>query len=452
MKNYHKTVLIFGILYFAALLAFVILTGSRSFTVTGRDTDIIKLNDIAKSAGNSWNDPGKLGETDYGVDFAVIDTADNVLYASYPADGTGLSLSSAMKKGCLYTCVTAGDKMVGYVILNDDGIGRWKDIRFKLIIGLTVIGVLLIAAAFLFGRYVDKSIITPFNNMKDFAGRIAEGKLDAPLEMDRNNMFGAFTESFDIMREELAASKKREVELQRRERELVASLSHDLKTPITGIKVTCELLKAQLELGQNEVSDTGTVLPSGFRENQTEEPSPCLKKLDNIYKKADQIDVLVSDLFSSTMADLDELKVHLNDENSEVLNDIIRKYDDRELVSLSDIPTVLINIDVKRMSQVIGNIISNSYKYANTEIEVSYKLVDDYLEMSIKDFGPGVPTDELDLITNKFYRGKQWDESKEEGSGLGLYIAKMLMEKMDGELLTASEGEGLTVTLMIPLS
>ena len=150
MKNYHKTVLIFGILYFAALLAFVILTGSRSFTVTGRDTDIIKLNDIAKSAGNSWNDPGKLGETDYGIDFAVIDTADNVLYASYPADGTGLSLSSAMKKGCLYTCVTAGNKMVGYVILKDDCIGRWKDIRFKLIIGLAVIGVLLIAAAFLF--------------------------------------------------------------------------------------------------------------------------------------------------------------------------------------------------------------------------------------------------------------------------------------------------------------
>ena len=65
--------------------------------------------------------------------------------------------------------------------------------------------------------------------MKDFASDIAGGRLDSPLVMDRGNMFGAFSESFDIMREELAESKKRELVLQKKERELVASLSHDLK-------------------------------------------------------------------------------------------------------------------------------------------------------------------------------------------------------------------------------
>lgn len=251
--------------------------------------------------------------------------------------------------------------------------------------------------------------------------------------MDRNNMFGAFTESFDIMREELDASRKREIALQRRERELVASLSHDLKTPVTGIKITTELLKTKLSMESP---------------NQTY----MIDRLDNIYKKADQIDVLVSDLFSSTMEDLDELRVSCSDESSEVLNDIIRKYDDRNLVTSQSIPKVLIHIDAKRMSQVIGNIISNSYKYANTRIDVCYKLVDDYLEMDIKDSGPGVPEDELSLITNKFYRGKQWADSKEEGSGLGLYIAKLLMEKMDGELLPVNLDKGLMITLMLPLS
>ena len=62
-----------------------------------------------------------------------------------------------------------------------------------------------------------------------------------------------------------------------------------------------------------------------------------------------------------------------------------------------------------------------------------------------------MPGDEINLITNKFYRGKQWTDSKEEGSGLGLYIAKMLMEKMDGELLAESRDKGLKITLMIPL-
>ncbi|MCR5356222.1 MAG: HAMP domain-containing histidine kinase [Lachnospiraceae bacterium] len=446
MKNYNKTVLIFGVLYFAALLVFMILTGGGKGVLPGRDTNIIILNDISKDAGDNWGDLNRLGETDYGVDYAVLDTEGNLLFSPNPKAVSGLSITKALKNGGLYSYVTVGDKMTGYVILKDDVNGAWHGIRLKLIIGLGIFGVLLIMSAVLFGKYIDKSIITPFNNMKDFAGSIAEGKLDAPLEMDRNNMFGAFTESFDIMREELSASRKREIELQRRERELVASLSHDIKTPITGIKVTTELLKAQMER-----SATGTVLLA--RENNApKEPSPWLtEKLDNIYKKADQIDVLVSDLFSATLEDLDELKVSCTDESSEVIRDIIQKYDDRELVTLTDIPKVLIRVDVKRLSQVIGNIISNSYKYAGTGIKVNCRQVDDYLQLNIKDSGPGVPDDELDLITNKFYRGKQWAGSKEEGSGLGLYIAKTLMEKMDGELL-ASNDEGLTVTLMIPLS
>jgi signal transduction histidine kinase len=78
--------------------------------------------------------------------------------------------------------------------------------------------------------------------------------------------------------------------------------------------------------------------------------------------------------------------------------------------------------------------------------------VEDYIEMSVKDSGPGIPDNELNLVTNKFYRGKEWEDSKEEGSGLGLYIAKTLMEKMDGELILESKGDGLKVILMIPLS
>ena len=113
---------------------------------------------------------------------------------------------------------------------------------------------------------------------------------------------------------------------------------------------------------------------------------------------------------------------------------------------------MIIKIDGRRMSQVIGNIIANSYKYAGTKIDVSYRIADAYLEMKLHDHGPGVPADELDLLTNKFYRGKDWVNSKEEGSGLGLYIARTLMEKMDGELVLESNGDGFCVTLLIPLS
>ena len=436
MKNYYKTVTIFGILYFLAILVFILITG-KGTSGTGRDMDIIRLNDIAGDAGEHFGDLSVLEGRDYGVDYALLDTADNLIYSSYPVGDEKLSLAAAMKKGSLYSYIDVDGRVAGYVILKDDGRGIYKDLRLRLTVGFAVLGIILLIMACAFGSYINRNIVTPFRNMKDFAGSVAEGRLDAPLTMDRNNMFGVFSESFDIMREELDASRKRELALARRERELVASLSHDLKTPITGIKLICELLTAKLSKPEKSAPLDSEDLN---------------EKIGNIYKKADQIDVLVSDLFSSAMEDLDELKVHCEDVSSEVLGEIVKKYDDRGLVSSGDIPGALIRIDVKRMSQVIGNIISNSYKYADTGIEAGYRLVDEYLEMNIRDHGPGVPEDEIGLITNKFYRGRQWESGGVEGSGLGLYIARILMEKMDGGLVASSKGEGLCITLMIPLS
>ena len=177
-------------------------------------------------------------------------------------------------------------------------------------------------------------------------------------------MFGVFSESFDIMREELAESRKREQTLQRKEKELVASLSHDLKTPITGIKLSAELLKAKLTMQGIENLD---------------------QIADNIYKKADQMDLLVSDLFSYTLEDLSEFTVNCQDEESSVLSDIIKKNDDKGCIVQSNVPSVLIHIDVKRLGQVIGNIIANSFKYADTKIDVDYRVIKGYLEMQIRD-------------------------------------------------------------------
>ena len=131
---------------------------------------------------------------------------------------------------------------------------------------------------------------------------------------------------------------------------------------------------------------------------------------------------------------------------------MVESYDNKKLVTTEEIPKVVLSIDKNRMGQVIGNIISNSYKYADTRIDISYRLSEGYLEMEIKDQGPGVPSEELDLITNKFYRGKNWQDTDKDGNGLGLYIAKTLMQKMNGDLVAESDGDGLSVTLIIPLS
>ena len=432
MKNYFKVVILLVILFIAAVAAFIFLTPSNPSDVKSSGEQVVLLNEITKCAEENWGSVSGLSDRFPGEDFVVLDINNSCLFDSRNGDDvTVVTVEEAIKMKYPYSVIVVNSKAVGYVVLIDDVSEVFDSIRLRMVVGMSIAGLLIIIGVAIYGYYVNKNIVAPFRRMQAFAGKVAEGNLSEPLMIEKDNMFGAFSESFDIMREELDASRKREIALQVKEKELVASLSHDLKTPVTGIKLTAELLKARLEM-DNDHSDMAG-------------------KLDNIYRKADEIDSLVTDLFTSTLDDLGEFKVVTDSEPSSVLSDLIRKYDDRELVTESAVPGVLILIDKKRMGQVIGNIINNSYKYANTAIDVDYELTEGFLEMSIRDHGPGVPEDELELITNKFYRGKEQASSVSEGSGLGLYIARILMEKMGGELIPSVNG-GFCIRLVIPLA
>ena len=436
MKNYFKIVIAIGIIYVLGIAAVYFFSNSIYSKESNFNDKTVILNEITKSAELNWDSGENLVPDDYDCEFVVLDNTSEVKYTNCDQKNIPerISVETAIKQRFPYAYVLKNDTCVGSVIILDNGTSAINSMRSRMLLWIGSGGSLVVLGALLIGAYVNKNIYKPFNQMEEFAGKIAEGDLSASLTMDKENMFGSFTESFDIMREELIKAREREIALQKKERELVASLSHDLKTPITGIKVTTELLQAKL-----------TGADESFAQDYND-------KLQNIMKKADQIDNLVSDLFESTLDDLGEIKVNLSDEEASVLNDIIARYDDRKLVRCSESLSVLVNIDLRRMGQVIGNIISNSYKYANTVIDVEYKVVDDYLSMRIRDYGPGVTPDELGLITNKFYRGKIVSESKVDGSGLGLYISKMLMTKMNGELIPESDGNGLAITLLIPLS
>ncbi len=412
----------------AGLFAVVKLTGKDDFSQN--NYDVLLLNEIAhKMVLDDMPPENTAPEREY----VILDINGNVIYDNRSDRSEAITVETAMQRRYSYTYITENNQITGSVVLTDSN-NRFDRLRTNIITVYCVCGFILIGAVTALGVYIRKTIILPFAKMKDFASYVAAGDLDRPLEMDKGNMFGAFSESFDIMREELKASGARELSLQKKERELIASLSHDLKTPVTGIKLTSELMAAIFS--QNEGQEITVT------EDMTE-------KMNNIYKRADEIGVLVNNLFSSTLEELGEFKVECSDENSAVIAEIVSKYDDRGLVRISEIPQVIVHIDKLRLSQVIGNIISNSYKYAETPIDIFFRLDESFLEVSISDSGSGVSEDEIELITNKFYRGKQHGDK--EGSGLGLYIARILMDKMGGELSVRNEN-GLCVTLLIPIS
>ncbi len=244
-----------------------------------------------------------------------------------------------------------------------------------------------------------------------------------PLDMDKNNFFGAFTESFDLMREELNKARENERLANQSKKELVASLSHDIKTPVASIKAVTEVMHVK-------TSD----------ENQR-------RQLDIINSKADQINTLITNMFSATLEELQELKVIVTEQSSQVLYDLIRAADYNYKANVGGIAECIILADGLRLSQVVDNIISNSYKYAGTSIYVSSVIKGKYLEIGFKDYGRGVSEEELPLIFNKFYRAKN---SKEKGgTGLGLYISKYMMEKMEGDIYCENSVDGFTVLLKL---
>lgn len=267
-------------------------------------------------------------------------------------------------------------------------------------------GIVLAGGLLLFGFFYVR-FIRPFMQLQTFARQIAKGNLDFPLPMRKRQYFGAFTESFDLMREELKRAKESEYQANRSKRELVAELSHDIKTPIATIRATCEVL-------------------------QVKEQNPDTKaKVAVIHAKAGMVDALANNLFQASLEELEVLKVEPAEEQSPCIREMFEELKDYSEIHIEgDVPHCLVWMDRLRLRQVIDNVVSNSWKYAGTPVTVTFFETDQSLGIRIRDEGTGVETDELVLLGEKFYRGS--NAKGKSGSGLGLYLAKLFMERMYG--------------------
>ena len=318
------------------------------------------------------------------------------------------SLTKAMNENAIVMDLTKDGKLAGKLLFSselrlDEKIQKRLITIISFVFGIII---LLIVSIYL---YIHFYILKPFVSMKSFARKVAAGDLDFPIYMKKKNYFGAFTESFDLMRDELKRAKQGEYEANKSKKELVASLSHDVKTPISTIKAICEVLEIKLKDNEN------------------------IDKIRTISSKADTVNQLISNMFDSTLEDLQVLRVNATEENSNIIGTILAELNTYERIKFTnEIPQCLIYCDSLRTTQVFDNIIGNAYKYSEGDIFVSYELDKNSLKVTIKDLGKGVSEDELPLLFEKFYRGKNTD--KKSGSGLGLYLAKQFMEGMRGSI------------------
>lgn len=277
--------------------------------------------------------------------------------------------------------------------------------------------------------YVWFAILRPFNKLQDFAERVAGGDFSLPLEYERTNYFGRFTWAFDCMRREISVARECEREAIENNKTVIASLSHDIKTPVASIRAYAEGLEAGMDTT----------------------PQKRARYLEVIMRKCDEVAALTNDMLLHSVSDLNRLKMNPTRlELCSFIKEAVPEISARDniKVSLPSTP-VEINADRSRLTQALENVVSNAMKYAKTDVEISVLKAQSEAEIIIRDFGKGVPDEEMPFIFDKFYRGR--DAENENGSGLGLYIVKYIVRQSGGEVYAENLPDGFMIKIILPI-
>lgn len=415
MKKSPFIIILILIFIVEALMCYFMVTGIKDLK-----TDPVKVNECMYSISENYGDTSKYNNQ---LDYVVIDNEENLLYKT--RDGLSETINDAIKTRGLILDLTVDGEVVGKVIFDYSMDEQLEGVKQNIVLLFVVVGVLQVVIVAAWYIYVDRKVIRPFKKLNTFATRIAEGNLDLPLTMDKEHVFGEFTEAFDLMRFELKKARAAEKKASDDKKEVIAKLSHDIKTPVASIKSTSEI---------------------GFELTKEERT----KEMFNVINvKTDQIKTLVDNLFNSSVQDVTEIKVNPGSYESNDIVALIKNSDYLNRAGAFKIPECTVYIDKLRMQQVFDNIFMNSYKYADTSMKVNAEISEEYLVIKISDEGPGVKPEELHLLKEKYKRGSN-AESK-DGAGLGLYLTNYFMVKMDGKLELKNADPGFEADVYIRL-
>ena len=296
------------------------------------------------------------------------------------------------------------------------------------LISLSALAVIL-AVMVISSNYYVRSIIVPVGEITEKAKRIASGSYGIQIQTHYDDEIGELADTINEMSIQISQNEKMQ-------HDFISSLSHELRTPLTSITGWSETLLA------------GDDLDSDAR-----------RGVAIIRKEATRLTEMVVELLDFTRMQSDRMTLNMEtvDLRSE-FEDTVFMYstrlnqDEIELDYLDtddDFPDV--TCDPERMRQVFLNILDNAAKHggAGKRIEASVACDGDNVVIRIRDFGPGIPEDELPLVKKKFYKGS----SKARGTGIGLAVCDEIVSLHNGSLdIENAEGGGTQVSIILPVS
>ena len=302
---------------------------------------------------------------------------------------------------------------------------------YSLIGPTAVISVLLGILTLIIGLLLMRRMINPLAEVIAAAQAVSQGDLSARVPVrPQNDDLSALSDHFNHMANELERSDNQR-------RNMLADIAHELRTPIT-------ILRGQLEgiLDGVYPPDEAHIAPA----------------LEETYL----LERLVEDLRLLALAEANQLRFELKpvrlEELAETILGLFSAQASERNVQLhldaeANLPEVL--VDPQRFQQVIGNLIDNALRYTpeGSSVDLAIHRKENIIKLSVSDGGPGIPKDELAHVFDRFWRGEKSRARSTGGAGLGLSIARQLVEAQGGKITARNRpSRGLEVQITLPVT
>lgn len=277
--------------------------------------------------------------------------------------------------------------------------------------------------------YIRSRLVAPFERLRSVPEELAKGNLTAPLKQEKSRYFGKFVWGLDLLRENLESRKKRELDLQREKKLLLLSLSHDIKTPLSAIKLSAKALSRGLYTEEEKKRQVA----------------------ENINAKADEIEEYLTRIVTAARDEflsfeVKECEFYLSELTKRLCGYYKEKLElTKTRLYIGDFDDVILSGDIDRAEEVMQNFVENAVKYGDgREIRISFSEEEDCRLVTVTNGGCTLSAEELPGIFDSFCRGK--NAANISGSGLGLYICRKLMQKMNGDTYAELHGSEFSVT------
>ncbi|MBD5485920.1 MAG: HAMP domain-containing histidine kinase [Lachnospiraceae bacterium] len=283
--------------------------------------------------------------------------------------------------------------------------------------------------------YIRGHIIVPFGRLNDVPKELARGNLSIPIPEEKSRFFGKFTWGVNLLRESIEDSRRKEITMQRDKKLLLLSLSHDIKTPLSAIKLNAK------------------ALAKGLYKDEEKRRAAA----ESINSRADEIERFVSEITKAASEDFMSFEVT---QGEAFLSVIITRIDARYAPQLAMSGTefvvqkydnCILSCDPDRLAECLQNLVENAIKYGDgRRIEISFDKMDGCELITVSNTGCTLEMKELPQIFESFHRGNNAD--KVQGNGLGLFICKRLMSLMGGEVYADIRDECFYITLVVKMA